>query len=123
MRRRTFLTKGAAGVFTLGAIGCSDDSGLNPVTGNGKGIPMTGLVADPAGNGVSGVTVTIAGGGLVKSVLTNVAGHYSADVPGRGEYTISPKMSGYTFNPVAQKITVTNERSFVVNSILPISNI
>ncbi|MFH1573614.1 MAG: hypothetical protein ABIG68_06490, partial [Acidobacteriota bacterium] len=31
------------------------------------------------------------------------------------EYILSPRKAGYSFNPAVQKITVNNERSFVVN--------
>jgi len=115
MRRRAFLTKGTAGIFALGAFGCSENNGVNPVSTNPTDIPVTGLIAGPEGDGIQGVSVSIIGDGVVKTVLTDAAGRYTTNVPKNGVYTLTPRKTGYSFNPAVQKITVNNERSFVVN--------
>jgi len=114
MKRRVFLTKGAAGVFTLGAVGCSKNDLVNPLSSSGNAV-ISGMIADPGGNGVQGVSITAAGNGVSKFAVTDEAGNYAIEVPQKGEYTMYPSKHGYNFNPLSQKITVDNSRSFVVN--------
>jgi len=115
MKRRAFLTKGSAGVFALGAFGCSENNGVNPLSIKQTGIPVTGLIAGHEGNGIQGVKLTITGDGVVKTVMSDVTGRFAFSVPGNGAYTLTPHKTGYSFNPAVQKIAVNNERSFVVN--------
>jgi len=115
VKRRMFLTKGTAGVLALGAFGCSENNSVNPVSTNPTDVPVTGLIAGPEGNGIQGIALTITGKSVVKTVVTDAAGRFTSSVPGNGVYSLSPKKTGYSFNPAVQKITVNNERSFVVN--------
>ena len=73
MKRRVFLTKGTAGVFVLGAVGCSHDK-LNPLASSSKTKVISGMIADPEGNGVQNVLVTLAGGEGIKSAYTDKTG-------------------------------------------------
>ena len=122
MKRRVFLTKGAAGVFALGAVGCSKDDSKNPLASSPGNPVISGMIADPEGNGVQGVKVTLTGSELSKSAYTDGAGKFSIEVPGNGEYTLFPGKTGYNFNPSSQKITVNNSQSFVVNIMAIIVN-
>ena len=114
MKRRVFLTKGVAGVFTLGAVGCSKNDSINPLSSSVNAV-ISGMIADPGGNGVQGVSITAAGNGVSRFAVTDEAGNYAIEVPQKGEYTIYPNKNGYKFNPISQKITVNNSQSFVVN--------
>jgi len=115
MKRRVFLTKGAAGVFTLGAVGCSKNDSKNPLALSSGNAVIIGMIADPGGNGVQGVSITAAGNGVSRFVVTDETGKFSIEVSQKGEYTIYPSKHGYNFNPLSEKITVNNSQSFVVN--------
>ncbi len=117
MKRRIFLTKGTAGVFALGAVGCSHDK-LNPLASSSKTKVISGMIADPEGNGVQNILVTLAGGEGSKSAYTDKTGKFSFEVLKSGEYTIYPCKEGYNFNPVSQKLAITDSsesNSFVIN--------
>ena len=122
MKRRVFLTKGTAGVFALGAVGCSKNDSSNPLLSSSKKAVITGMIADPEGNGVQSVRIIAAGSEVTNSVYTDEKGKFSIEVARYGEYTLHPSKSGYNFNPVSQKITVNGSQSFVVNIMAIIVN-
>ena len=122
MKRRVFLTKGAAGAFALGAVGCSKNDSKNPLAPSSGNAVISGMIADPEGNGVQGVKITLAGSEVNKSAYTDKTGKYSIEIPKNGEYTLYPGKNGYNFNPSSQKITVDNSQSFVVNIMAIIVN-
>ena len=80
------------------------------------------MIADPEGNGVRGVKITLAGGEVSKYAYTDAAGKFSFGVTKNGEYTLFPGKAGYNFNPSRQKIAVDNSQSFVVNIMAIILN-
>ncbi len=123
MKRRVFLTKGAAGVFALGAVGCSKNDTNNPLASSSGNAVISGMIADPEGNGVQWASITLAGNGINRSAVTDENGKFSIEVPKNGEYTLYPVKAGYNFNPSSQKIAVTNSQSFVVNIMAIIVNI
>ena len=122
MKRRVFLKKGTAGVFALGAFGCSKNDPSNTLAPDSNSTGISGNIVDPEGNGVPGVSVTLAGGEITRSTFTDKEGKFSFEVAKNGEYTIHPRKSGYNFNPVSQKITVNGSQSFVVNIMAIIVN-
>ena len=123
MKRRVFLTKGAAGVFALGAVGCSKNDSKNPLASSPGNTVISGMIADPEGNGVQWASITFAGNGINRSAVTDENGKFSIEVPKNGEYTLYPVKAGYNFNPSSQKIAVTNSQSFVVNIMAILVNI
>jgi formylglycine-generating enzyme required for sulfatase activity len=56
---------------------------------------------------VSGVNITLTGTGSV-STTTDASGNYSFSGAANGSYTITPSMTGYTFNPTSSSLTVNN---------------
>jgi hypothetical protein len=75
-----------------------------------QGIIIHGHVLTPAGNGVGGVTVTLAGGdfGVGDAVtVTRSSGSYEFYVPGGWYGTITPDPGGYTFTPESYVFDVT----------------
>ena len=122
MRRRVFLTKGTAGVFALGAFGCSKNDPSNTLAPSSNSTNISGNIVDPEGNGVQGVSVKLAGSEITMTTYTDNAGEFSFKVTKNCEYTIHPSKSGYKFDPVSQKIAVNGSQSFVVNIIAIIIN-
>ncbi len=57
-----------------------------------------------AGNGLSGVTMTLSGSENGNST-TNSSGDYTFLVPAGGNYTVTPALTGYTFTPPNQAFT------------------
>ncbi len=115
MKRRVFLTKGASGVFALGAVGCSNDNKQNPLSSSPNGGMISGMIADAEGNGIGDVSLKIYRSGFAATARTDADGRYSVAVTGDGDYTLSPRKEGYRFDPKSQKVTVTGTQMFVVN--------
>lgn len=63
---------------------------------------ISGTVTNSAGTGIAGVTV---GNGTV-SATTSSTGAYTLSGLANGTYTLTPSLSGYTFSPVSQSVTV-----------------
>ncbi len=63
---------------------------------------ISGTVTNSAGTGIAGVTV---GTGSV-SATTSSTGAYTLPGLANGTYTLTPSLSGYTFSPVSQSVTV-----------------
>jgi protocatechuate 3,4-dioxygenase beta subunit len=59
------------------------------------------------GSGLSGVTVALTGAGS-SSTTTDTSGNYSFTNVSNGNYTITPSLTGYSFNPVSGAVTVSN---------------
>ncbi len=70
---------------------------------------ISGTVTGPSGP-LSGVTVTLGGGGWAQ-VTTDGSGQYSISNYPNGNYTVTPGLSGYTFNPVSRSLTLSNADS------------
>jgi len=54
-----------------------------------------------SGSGLGGVTVMLSGSQSGSAATTNGSGNYSFTVPAGGNYTVTPSLSGYTFNPAS----------------------
>lgn len=61
---------------------------------------ITGRVTNGS-NGLSGVAITL-GGSQTGSTTTNSNGDYSINATAEGNYTITPSLAGYSFNPPSQ---------------------
>ena len=75
-----------------------------------QGVVIHGHILTPAGNGVGGITVTLAGGdfGIGDAVtVTRPSGSYEFYVPGGWYGTIAPSSPSYTFTPPSYVFDVT----------------
>jgi hypothetical protein len=81
-------------------------TGLNfvgtPVTG---AFSLSGHAMTPQGQHIAGITMTLSGD-AVGAVLTDAAGNFSFQGLGNGNYTVTPGLAGYTFEPASISATV-----------------
>ncbi|MFA7404141.1 MAG: DUF1566 domain-containing protein [Pelobacteraceae bacterium] len=87
--------------------GCGGGSGGGTDSGGGgvTSYTITGTVT--ANNaGLSSVTVTLSGSGST-TTTTDTSGNYTFSGAQNGSYTITPGMTGYTFTPASQSVTVS----------------
>jgi len=63
---------------------------------------ISGAVTNSAGTGIAGVTVSNGSA----SATTSSTGAYTLPGLANGTYTLTPSLSGYTFSPVSQSVTV-----------------
>jgi hypothetical protein len=91
-------------IFSAGCGGGGSDS--SDSTSSEK----YGISGTISGDVVSGVTVTLSGDSSA-STTTDSSGNYSFTNQEKGDYTVTPSLSGYTFSPSSQDITIsdTNE--------------
>jgi len=83
------------------------------VTGNdftatastGSTYSISGTVTTSTGAILSGVTITLSGANS-GTVLSDASGNYSFANLASGSYTVTPSMTGYTFTPTDQAVTV-----------------
>ena len=83
------------------------------VTGNdftatastGSTYSISGTVTTSTGGILSGVTITLSGANT-GTVLSDASGNYSFANLESGSYTVTPSMTGYTFTPASQAVTV-----------------
>jgi hypothetical protein len=80
------------------------------VTANFSGatFSISGSVKTASGAAVSGVTLTLSGGGISKTATTNFYGTYKFTGVYNGSYTITPGKTGYTFSPTSNNVTVNS---------------
>jgi hypothetical protein len=81
----------------------------------GKTYKISGNVT-LSGSAMQGVTMTLSGASSVTSTntqttTTDVNGHYLFRVNANGLYTVTPSMTGYTFNPSSISVTIDNADS------------
>jgi type IV pilus assembly protein PilY1 len=79
--------------------------------GGGTTYQISGKITTSGGGGnnLSGVTVTITGGGSTYTDTTDNQGNYTiSGLTGGGiTYTVTPTKSGYTFTPVSSSVTIS----------------
>jgi len=80
-----------------------------------SGYTIVGRVANSAGVGLVGVSVTRTG--TAQAALTNGAGYYTFNGVPNGTYTITPTMSGRTFTPATRTVTIAGSNSPAQNFI------
>lgn len=68
------------------------------------------------GSGLSGVTITLTGSGST-STITNSNGNYTFADAQNGSYTVTPSMTGYTFTPANQAVTINGANATASNFI------
>ncbi len=69
-----------------------------------KNFSISGTVS---GTGGAGATVTLGGAGIA-ATTTNASGAYTFTGLAKGNYTVTPSHTGFTFNPTAQNVTIKN---------------
>jgi len=74
-----------------------------------------------SGTGTQGVTVSLSGASTA-TATTDASGSYSFSGLANGSYTITPSMTGYTFNPTSSAQTVNSANSTGVNFVGTVNN-
>ncbi|MFC1541221.1 carboxypeptidase-like regulatory domain-containing protein [Candidatus Latescibacterota bacterium] len=77
------------------AAGCIFDMNDNYDKGTGGSYMVTGTFVDASGNGISGLTVVLSGGGTDATAVTDASGMYMFEDVATGSYTIKPGSRGY----------------------------
>jgi hypothetical protein len=88
-------------VLAAAGAGCGatpTDDDVTVVRGALSNIVISGKVKDAAGNGLPGVTVTLAGSAS-RSQLTAANGNYSFGSLSSGSYSVRPTKTNCAFNP------------------------
>jgi hypothetical protein len=83
--------------------------------------PVIGGQVTSSGSDLSGVTLTLSGS-QSGSTVTNGSGSYSFTLPG-GNYTVTPSLNGYTFNPPSQtfnNLSVNETANFTATAAAPV---
>jgi inhibitor of cysteine peptidase len=89
------------------ALAGADLTDINFTTGSG-GITyaISGTVTDSGTLlGLAGVTMTLSGGANT-TVTTDSSGNYSFTGLSNGSFTITPSLTGYSFSPTSQAVTI-----------------
>jgi hypothetical protein len=95
-------------------VGPNNTNGVNFSTSNDFHL-ISGRVIEYT-NGLSGVTVTITGGGETNSVTTDTNGNYTFSGLCSNTYSVSPSLRCYRFNPPSQSLQLgsdTNNVDFI----------
>jgi Carboxypeptidase regulatory-like domain len=97
------MTRRRLGILSLvlAAAGCGatpTDDDVTVVRGALNNIVISGKVKDAAGNGLPGVTVTLAGSAS-RSQVTTGTGNYSFGSLGSGSYSVRPTKTSCAFKP------------------------
>jgi hypothetical protein len=91
-------------VYTVTAADASTQDYTVTVSLAAQTFSVSGTVS---GDVVFGVTITLTGSGL-SPTTTDSSGNYSFSGAAKGNYTITPSMTGYAFNPTSISATVNN---------------
>jgi hypothetical protein len=73
---------------------------------------ITGRITDASGTPLSGVTVALSGDSSA-SATTDGAGYYKFTNLPNGSYTVTPSLSGYSFNPLSLPVVVDSGDAIV----------
>lgn len=97
-------------------IGClTSDSGKNDGEDTDTTHTVSGSITDHSGTGLSGVTVTLAGGSSNLTVTTDSTGYYSFQNISNGTYTVTPSKPEFIFTPLSSQVVVENANKMVDN--------
>lgn len=89
------------------AVNVSADVSGQDFVATASGYKISGKVTTSDGSGLSGVTITLTGTGS-SSTTTDSNGNYTFAGAQNGSYTITPSLTGYTFNPISKSVNVNN---------------
>jgi len=82
----------------------SDVTGVNfTAAPQGQTFTLSGTISPTTGG--AGATVTLTGAAAA-STMTDSAGNYSLAGLSNGAYTVTPRSTGYAFNPVSRNVTI-----------------
>ena len=93
--------------ISLFSFGCGGGSDPDPGPGPESTYVLSGTVTVSSGGALKGVTMTLSGPST-KTVTTGSNGAYSFTDLANGAYTITPSLTGYTFNPASKAVTINN---------------
>jgi len=91
--------------------GCGGGGSSSKASSESSSYSISGMVS---GDVKQGVTITLSGAGSGITV-TGATGNYSFSNLANGSYTVEPSITGYTFNPVSQAVTVNGANSTAVD--------
>ncbi|MBI5739603.1 MAG: carboxypeptidase regulatory-like domain-containing protein [Nitrospirae bacterium] len=82
-------------------------AGTNVTGVNIKSFTLSGYVKTLNNVAISGVLMTLSGGGMTanKAVTTSTSGAYTISGLGNGAYTLTPTKPGYTFEPISVTVS------------------
>jgi hypothetical protein len=92
--RNKFFSIGMIVFLILFIVACSRGSGYS-ISG-----AVSGAIAD-------GITITLTGAATTSTKTTDTNGNYSFSDIANGSYTVTPSLTGYTFNPVSSAVVVS----------------
>jgi FtsP/CotA-like multicopper oxidase with cupredoxin domain len=78
-------------------------------TALGGGYFIRGSVKDSNGQMMPGVTMTLYGPSVFRTMLTDATGNYIFSGLAPGVYVIVPSRTGYSFSPASRTVTITNQ--------------
>lgn len=93
----------------------ANDTANDPTTVNAvANYTVSGQVTN-GGAGLQGVTITLSGASS-SSATTDAAGNYSfSNLTGGGNYTVTPSLNGYTFNPTSTPVNNLTSNQTAIN--------
>lgn len=92
-----------------------DNSNTITVSGGSPTYTASGYVLTSLGAGIPGVTMSFTGG--LASVTTDSTGYWSRDGIADGNYTVSPGLFGYTFDPASYDFSIAGGDASVADFI------
>lgn len=99
----------APGVYRITVSGRNVPSGPQSfalvISGELPGAYVSGTVTTPTGKPISGVTMTLADGGVIYTTMTGQNGEYTIHLPA-DSYIAIPSKDGWTFDPISRLISV-----------------
>lgn len=101
---RKFLSVVLGGMLIILLAGCGGGGEESSDSTSSEEYSISGTIS---GDVVSGVTVTLSGDGS-SSTTTDSSGNYSFSNQAKGDYTVTPSLSGYTFSPSSTSVTVSD---------------
>jgi hypothetical protein len=87
-----------------GCSGVVSQSSTNPPPQQAQSYTVSGTISPTAGG--AGATVTLSGTASATATVDS-SGAYTFSGLANGSYTVVPRRTGYTFNPVSQNVTVS----------------
>ncbi len=103
-----------AALTVITACGGGGGGGSDPAPANNTTTYNISGTITSSGTGTSGVTVSLSGASTA-TATSDASGNYTFTGLANGSYTVTPSMTGYTFNPASSSQTVNSVNITSVN--------